>query len=84
MMILLEQFAPNEGNFASQPRVAVIAIDYGLAPECPFPAGLIDCVAAWRALACRPAAFGVRPGPLLVAGDSAGANLGLGSAQDMD
>jgi acetyl esterase len=51
------------------------SIDYALAPELPYPAGLLDCVAAAR-LAARS-----RPGVrLIVAGDSAGANLALDTA----
>jgi acetyl esterase/lipase len=51
----------------------VFAPDYRLAPENRFPAGLEDCVAAYRALL----ASGVEPTQLVVAGDSAGGNLTL-------
>lgn len=57
--------------------MTVIGIDYRLTPEHPFPQGLMDTVAAFRALAAAPEAFGVTPGPLLIGGDSAGANLAL-------
>lgn len=53
--------------------MAVIGIDYRLAPEYPYPAGLDDAVAAWRAL---PEVLGLS-GPIGVSGDSAGANLAL-------
>lgn len=55
----------------------VISVDYRLAPEDPFPAGLHDVVAAWRAVANDRQAFGIAEGPLLISGDSAGANLAL-------
>lgn len=53
--------------------MAVIGIDYRLAPEHPYPAGLDDAVAAWRAL---PEGLGLA-GPVGISGDSAGANLAL-------
>ena len=50
------------------------SIDYALAPEQPFPAGLHDCIAAIEEAAVR------HPGAsIVVAGDSAGANLALGA-----
>lgn len=45
-----------------------IAIDYRLAPEHPFPAGLEDCVAAYEGLL----AAGMKPSDIAFAGDSAG------------
>lgn len=47
----------------------VVALDYRLAPEHPFPAGLQDVEAAIDASASR------WPGDVVVMGDSAGANL---------
>jgi cation diffusion facilitator CzcD-associated flavoprotein CzcO/acetyl esterase/lipase len=50
----------------------VFVPDYRLAPEHPFPAGVQDVQAAWRALRASKA------GRMVVAGDSAGGNLALG------
>jgi acetyl esterase len=62
---------------AAESGLPVILPDYRLAPEYPFPAGLQDVVACLRALRSDPGAFGLKLGPLLVSGDSAGANLAL-------
>ena len=61
------------GELASVLGVLVIAVDYRLAPEHPFPAALDDCLSVWRALRTGP--FQLDPARTLVAGDSAGGNL---------
>ena len=55
--------------------VLVIAIDYRLAPEHPFPAAFDDCLAVWRALWSGEGTFNLDRERLLVIGDSAGGNL---------
>lgn len=62
---------------AIESGLTVLMPDYRLAPENPYPAGLKDCVAALRQAFAATADLGVEAGPLLIAGDSAGANLAL-------
>jgi acetyl esterase len=53
----------------------VIAVDYRLAPEHPFPAAPDDCLAAARWIAGHIGDFGSSDHRIVLAGDSAGANL---------
>jgi acetyl esterase len=54
---------------------AVLAIDYRLAPEHPWPASVDDTVAALRWVASAPTELGEPPTAVGVAGDSAGGTL---------
>ena len=62
-------------GLANQVRCRVVAVDYRLAPEHPFPAALHDCAAVLEHLAGHETEFGIDPGKLAVGGDSAGGNL---------
>lgn len=59
----------------------VLSVEYRLAPEHSFPAGLDDCLAALGWAAANLAELGGADGPLAVAGDSAGGNLAAVVAQ---
>lgn len=54
---------------------SVISVDYRLAPEHPFPAAPDDCMAATRWIATHIGDFGPSNHRIVLAGDSAGANL---------
>ncbi|HEX3429699.1 MAG TPA: alpha/beta hydrolase [Rhizomicrobium sp.] len=63
-------------RFADAAAARVIAPDYRLAPEHPYPAALDDALAAWRAML----ASGVEARRCAFVGDSAGGGLALALA----
>lgn len=62
-------------RIASRTGACVLAVDYRLAPEHPFPAAVEDSAAALEYLAHHAEALGIDPARLAVGGDSAGGNL---------
>lgn len=60
-------------EIAKLTKMRVLSVDYRLAPEHPFPAGLEDCVKAYNWLLSQ----GFKSENLVIAGDSAGGNLTL-------
>lgn len=67
-------------EMARQLDLPVVAVDYRLAPENPFPAAPEDCEAAARWVASNPAALGIKATGLVLAGDSAGGALTIVTA----
>ncbi len=73
----LDTHEPFCAEMARQLDLPVLAVDYRLAPEHPFPAGAEDCIAAARWAAGSPQALGREVTGLVPCGDSAGGNFGI-------
>jgi acetyl esterase len=70
-------------ELASRSGVAVVAVDYRLAPEHRFPAGLDDAVSVTRWVLENGREIGIDPNALAIGGDSAGGNLAAVVAQSL-
>ncbi len=60
-------------RFAAATHTNVLAVDYRLAPEHPFPAALEDVITTYQWLIAE----GTSPSQIVIAGDSAGGGLAL-------
>jgi len=73
----LDTHEPFCAEIARLMDLPVVAVDYRLAPEHPFPAGAEDAIAAARWLAGSPELLGRQVTGLVPFGDSAGGNLAI-------
>lgn len=69
-------------KLAAKSGALIIAVDYRLAPEHPFPAGVEDAVAAYLDIRARASEFGVDAARIGVGGDSAGGCFAAVVAQE--
>lgn len=73
----LDTYEPVCAAIARGLDLPVVAVEYRLAPEHPFPAAPEDCEAAARWIAANAAALGLSGTALVLAGDSAGGALAI-------
>lgn len=65
---------------AASGTVRVLAVDYRLAPEHPYPAGLDDCCTALQYAIDHAAQLSIDPSRISIGGDSSGGNLAIATA----
>jgi acetyl esterase len=68
-------------TLANESGAVVFSVDYRLAPEHPFPAGLSDAIETTRLIAQQAVGLGIDPNRMAIGGDSAGGNLAAVVAQ---
>ncbi|MFZ2068981.1 MAG: alpha/beta hydrolase [Xanthobacteraceae bacterium] len=67
-------------TYAAAGEIAVISVDYALAPEAKFPQAVEECAAVAQHVASHAAEWNIDGERLLLLGDSAGGNLALAAA----
>ncbi len=73
----VEKYRPHIARIAAATGCVVLAIDYRLAPENPFPKGLEDCVTAYEWMHRNGPENSNAGNASFIMGDSAGGNLTL-------
>ena len=76
----VDEFDSSIRRLANSSGMLVAAMDYRLAPEDPFPAGLNDVITTVKWIRENGENIGIDPNRIALGGDSAGANLALASA----
>src|SRR5215208_4289020 len=76
----VDDFDSSIRRLANSSGLVIAAMDYRLAPENPFPAGLDDVLATVKWIKENGESIGIDPNRIALGGDSAGANLALASA----
>ncbi len=71
------------GVLAKVARAPVLSVEYRLAPEHRFPAGLEDVLSAYRYAREQAAAFGAPAGHAAIGGDSMGGNFAAVICQEL-
>ncbi len=66
---------------AKELKLAVVYVDYRLAPGHPFPAALDDCLDAWNLMQSSAAELGIERERIAILGQSAGGGLAAGLVQ---
>jgi acetyl esterase/lipase len=77
----LDSHQGNASRIAAHATANVVQVDYRLAPENPYPAGVEDAIAAFEWVIAHIEQFGGNLNKVVVAGDSAGGNLAAIVAQ---
>ncbi|WND03913.1 alpha/beta hydrolase [Temperatibacter marinus] len=70
-------------KIASYAKCKVISIDYRMAPEHVFPAGIEDCIAAYDYVVDHAENFRIDARKIIIGGDSAGGNIAAILAQQL-
>jgi acetyl esterase len=64
-------------EIASKSQIKVMAVDFRLAPEYPFPVALEDCYNALIYVHAQADTLGINRNKIILAGDSSGANMAV-------